>query len=202
MQPLNGISLLRRFGRAARRKLNDFRSEQAWRRAGCPVPPPPSFKRALLKEQARQNGLNVFVETGTLYGQTLEAMCGVCDKLHSIELSLELYKAAVAHFADQPKVRLWHGDSGEVLPSVLETVDRPALFWLDGHYSGPGTARGALDSPICSELEHISEQPIKGHAPHSGGRCAEIYWIWWIPLLGKTLQLCRRARVPAFAGVV
>jgi hypothetical protein len=48
------------------------------------------------------------------------------------------------------------------MPSVLETIHEPALFWLDGHYSGGDTARGDDDTPIRRELEHISKHPMRG----------------------------------------
>lgn len=47
------------------------------------------------------------------------------------------------------------GDSGELLRGLLRDVTSPALFWLDGHYSGPGTAGASEASPLLRELEHI-----------------------------------------------
>jgi hypothetical protein len=39
-------------------------------------------------------------------------------------------------------------------------VQEPALFWLDGHYSGGETARGAQGSPIIAELETVFSRKL------------------------------------------
>ena len=45
----------------------------------------------------------------------------------------------------------------------MPRIDKPAVFWLDGHYSAGFTARGEKDSPILEELEHILAAPNRGH---------------------------------------
>jgi hypothetical protein len=49
------------------------------------------------------------------------------------------------------------------LCDVLAGLREPALFWLDAHYCGPGSARGPLDSPIARELEALEAHPVRGH---------------------------------------
>ena len=153
--------LARAFERDLHRSYLELKSELKWRRAGCPAPPPSRVKRALLLKQARRYGLRIFVETGTYRGDTIAAMNRHFDQLHSIELSAEFHQAAMSRFAGMPKIKLWQGDSGDVLPRVLETINRPVLFWLDGHYSGEDTARGAQDTPISRELTCIGMHPLK-----------------------------------------
>ena len=38
---------------------------------------------------------------------------------------------------------------------LLPALVKPALFWLDGHYSGGFTAQGDSDTPISAELQAI-----------------------------------------------
>jgi hypothetical protein len=52
-------------------------------------------------------------------------------------------------------VELIQGDSGKVLSGLVERLNGPALFWLDGHYSGGETALGDLHSPVWAELKAI-----------------------------------------------
>lgn len=42
-------------------------------------------------------------------------------------------------------------------------VTAPCLFWLDGHYSGGGTAQAHLDTPIIQELGTIFDHPVSTH---------------------------------------
>ena len=83
--------------------------------------------------------------------------------IHSIELDDALYEKAVKKYAEEPKIHIHHGDSGEVIVEILKQIHEPVLFWLDGHYSGNGTALAELQTPIYKELKGILEHHIKNH---------------------------------------
>jgi hypothetical protein len=118
----------------------------------------------IIKSYLRRFRLSHFIETGTYLGDTLaEVARNKSVTCTSIELSDELYKAAVQRFRDYRNVGLRHGDSGQVLPECVQGMKSPALFWLDGHYSGGNTARGEGDTPVSAELESILDSPIKTH---------------------------------------
>ena len=127
----------------------------AWQRAGKPVPPPHLAKQQVLRHYARTYGLRILVETGTFYGDMVEAMRADFDRVYSIELSKELHQRATQRFSGVENVELIQGDSGTELGNVLKRIEQPALFWLDGHYSAGPTAKGHKDTPIFEELEHI-----------------------------------------------
>ena len=139
------------------------RAFDKWNRAGRPVPAPPIVKQTIVDEYRRRFGLRVLVETGTFQGEMIAAMLGRFDRIYSIELDDRWFDEAWRRFGHRRDVRLLHGDSGTRLHDVLREIDRPALFWLDAHYSGPMTARGPLDSPIAQELEAIRAHPAPGH---------------------------------------
>lgn len=117
----------------------------------------PEDRRALLDTYGKSYGLNVLIETGTNEGKTPLALQGSFQQIYTIELDPDLFWHAKVMFAHQANVECLHGDSTDVLPEVLARLTEPALVWLDGHYSGPGTAHGTKSSPIREELRILFE---------------------------------------------
>ncbi len=140
--------------------FRDARILLRWNLAGRPVPPPHLVKQRAVRAYAEKFRLPVFVETGTYRGDMVEAVKRDFARVYSIELGVELHRLARERFAADPNVTILQGDSGEVLRGLLPGIDRPALFWLDGHFSEGDTARGALITPILSELDHILAHPL------------------------------------------
>jgi hypothetical protein len=126
-----------------------------WERKGRPVPPPHIVKQRTLREYSKRFGLRILVETGTYYGDMVEAMRADFDRIYSIELSKDLYETTKKRFKGANNIELIHGDSGNELKRIVNNINQPALFWLDGHYSAGVTARGTRDTPIYEELRHI-----------------------------------------------
>ena len=124
-----------------------------WNRAGRPVPAPSAMKRQLLRQTARHYDIRTLVETGTYKADTVRALRKDFSLIVSIELDLALYGAAVRRCKRQRNAHLYLGDSGDVLRDLMPTLHGRALFWLDAHYSGYGTACGEHESPIEAELE-------------------------------------------------
>jgi hypothetical protein len=145
------------------RPLTERRIGLQWRLAGRPIPPPPTIKHTIVKDYQRRFGPRVFIETGTFAGEMIEAVRGRFERVVSIELDPGWHGRAVERFRGDPRVTLLLGDSGVRLREVLDGLREPALFWLDAHYSGSVTARGALDSPIVQELAAIAAHAVKGH---------------------------------------
>lgn len=103
----------------------------------------------------------MFVESGTFRGDMVETMRRRCRRIVSIELDPLRYETAKARFVAHPEVSILEGDSANVLAGVVAALTEPALFWLDGHYSGPGTARGERNTPILAELGHVLGHGIR-----------------------------------------
>lgn len=105
-----------------------------------------------------------FVETGSYAGEGLElALKAGFQEIHSIELSEHFYHECQKKFEACPTVHLWQGDSGLMLDQVIEGIQEPITFWLDGHWSNGNTAKGSTFTPILKELEAIQRHPIKTH---------------------------------------
>jgi len=126
-----------------------------WENSGHFGPMPHIIKQRVLGEFARQFNLKIFVETGTYYGDMVEAMRNFFDTIYSIELSQKLFNKAKKRFKFEKNIKLIQGDSGKELGIVMKEINKPALFWLDGHYSAGVSARGKKDSPIYEELNCI-----------------------------------------------
>lgn len=79
--------------------------------------------------------LEVFVETGTFKGDTVELVKTLFNEIHSIELSPELWAKAAKRFEGHHHVRVLHGDSPEKLREMhAELRDAGVLYWLDAHW--------------------------------------------------------------------
>jgi hypothetical protein len=97
----------------------------------------------------------VFIETGTYKGKMVYAVMPYISQICSIELDKAHAERAQRRFAGYDNIQIIQGQSGEVLPELLEGIHTGCLFWLDAHYSGGSTAKGASDTPIMQELETI-----------------------------------------------
>jgi len=80
-----------------------------------------------------------FVETGSLYGHTFIHASYYFDKVFSVELSKELYDYLKPIVKVLPKIHLYHGNSFEHLPKIIEELTGPSVFFLDAHWSGDST---------------------------------------------------------------
>lgn len=126
-----------------------------WEKDGRPAPPPHFIKQETIRSFKNKFKLKILVETGTYYGDMIEAMKNDFSQIYSIELSEDLYQKAKQRFFDTKHISIIQGDSGVQLEKLVKTINQPVLFWLDGHYSAGVTARGDKDTPIYEELNHI-----------------------------------------------
>lgn len=117
----------------------------------------------------KQYGLSSFIETGTLYGESVEyARKFLFNKIISIEIEEDLAKQAQSKFSHDRRVSIITGDSSEKIKDALEEADSPCLFWLDAHFPGGDRndekRRGYLDElsietrvPLLREIEEITK---------------------------------------------
>lgn len=130
---------------------------------GSPVPAPPQVKRAIIRSYLEHGSISKFVETGTYNGETIDAVIDLVDEVWSIELDERLADRAVKKYSQVPKVSILQGDSAELMETVLNKLRARAVFWLDGHYSGPGTAKADKNTPIVKELTSILNHSVNNH---------------------------------------
>lgn len=143
--------------------LRGKRLIEEWVASGRSTPPPHPYKVGIVKRYAKDYKISTLVETGTYYGDMIYANRRYFKNIISVELGYELYTNAKTRFIKYPHIKLHHGDSGELLGSVISDLKKPALFWLDGHFSEGITAKGKLHTPILRELTHIFSSAIPGN---------------------------------------
>jgi hypothetical protein len=118
--------------------------------------PSAEWKQALLIELGRRFNLPTFIETGTCWGATIEAVLPYFSEIYSVELCKPLYESCIDRFKEYSKVNLFYGNSADRLSEILKiSKDSKPLIWLDAHPAGPGTADEG--DPLPSELQILFE---------------------------------------------
>ena len=135
--------------------ISNYFKVAKWLLKGKPVPPPHLVKQRNVLENAQLYKTRIMVETGTLLGDMVAAMKNNFEEIYSIEISPELASRAKQRFADNSNVHIIENDSAIALKSLVPSLSQPALFWLDGHYSGGNTGKGEKVTPIMEELATI-----------------------------------------------
>lgn len=134
-----------------------------WKMKGRPVPAPHAVKQMINKNYAERFKPRVFIETGTYMGEMIESVLNYFPKIISIELDPKLAQLAKDKFSSASHVTILQGDSGELLPKVLSTIEEPCLFWLDAHYSGGITGKADFETPIIREVKAILGHSCPDH---------------------------------------
>ncbi len=104
----------------------------------------------------RRLGLDDFIETGTYRGETAAWAAEHFARVTTVELFPELHTAAQVRFRAKPGVRALGGDSPAVLREIVPALAGAALFWLDAHWSGLGTAGREAECPLLEEITLIN----------------------------------------------
>lgn len=104
---------------------------------------------------------NVFIETGTFRGNTTIGASRLFREVHTVELDESNYRTARSRFEGIKNIHAHHGDSAALLPGIIEKVEGKIIFWLDGHYSGEGTAKSDKEIPIIEEIGAIARSGKK-----------------------------------------
>lgn len=118
-------------------------------------PLPNEHKQLVVQQFGQKGGFQTFIETGTYLGLMVHAQLKNFSRIYSIELDKKLFEQAKEKFSSNHHVTILHGDSGDVLYKLMKDINEPAMFWLDGHYSGGITAKGEKECPILNELDAI-----------------------------------------------
>lgn len=100
--------------------------------------------------------IRTFVETGTNQAETTIWAAGEFDQVITIEGYEPLHQKAINAFGSCRNIRFLLGDSRRLLPEVLQSLDGPAIFWLDAHWCGADTYGSGDECPVLGELEVLN----------------------------------------------
>ncbi len=148
------MSMRHRIGTHLRAQVTNGRGWLRWRRGQWSAPSAPSVKRAVLARHYIQG--STWIETGTYRGDTTAYLAKLAPRVVSIEPDDVLYRGAKRRFEGDGRVSLIHGTSESAFEEAVRSISGPACFWLDGHYSGPGTYLADDETPILWELDVIA----------------------------------------------
>lgn len=131
-----------------------------WRLSRAELSNPHSYLKFVhINSLRRKSGAEVLVETGTFRGVTAARCAGVFKQVYTIELEPGLAGEAAAFLKRWSNVEVICGDAVEALPKLFAENRSPgAVVFLDGHYSGAGTASTDMPEPALQELELL--QPL------------------------------------------
>jgi hypothetical protein len=80
-------------------------------------------------------GLKYFVETGTYHGKTAAWAAQHFKRVWTIEINEEFHEEAKSLYGHMEKIAFVLGDSRIALPTILESLAIPTLFYLDAHWT-------------------------------------------------------------------
>lgn len=96
--------------------------------------------------------LRNFVETGTSLGLTALTAARHFRWVHTVEISPAVYGAPVPELLATHNVTRHLGNSPEIIPRILCSLDGPTLWYLDAHWCG----NGPVQEPVCPLLDEIA----------------------------------------------
>jgi len=138
--------------------VKEFLEIKNWQKIYNFSEPFPSFvKRKVLEKYNSES--TIWIETGTLVGETAEFLCQISKFVYTIEPSEKYFKISKKNLEKCKNLSIRNNSSEEILEKILLEIspNENICFWLDGHWSGGDTFRGTDDTPIEHELSTIEK---------------------------------------------
>lgn len=132
-----------------------------WILQGYQMPAPFHVKIKTLKRYSTPK--SDWIETGTYLAETTLKLAqqNIHNQIYTIEPAEEIYAFVNSKYSKIPNLNFLHGTSEELFEGAMLKCGTEINFWLDGHYSGDITFKGAIDSPISHELSCIAQYASK-----------------------------------------
>lgn len=103
---------------------------------------------------ARHLPFEVFVETGTFEGESIDRIKPYFNRFYSVELSEHYWRLSIKRFENDSQVTIIHGHAPGFLKELMpELKGKTVLFWLDSHWCGAEATGG--ETSQCSLLDEL-----------------------------------------------
>ncbi|MCX6175430.1 MAG: glycosyltransferase [Ignavibacteriales bacterium] len=111
----------------------------------------------LVKNLKKVLPLDIFVETGTFEGDTIENVKDLFSEIYSVELSEEYYNKVKKRFQSKDAIHLYLDSSEKFLKKIHPVLkEKSVLYWLDAHWCvADKTAGEKSQCPLLDELVSI-----------------------------------------------
>ena len=101
----------------------------------------------------------IFVETGSYMGDQIEMALELgFSQIRSVEITSKYYNHCRERFSKEVlsgKVKLYHGDSANLLADMIGKTKKRIVFWLDAHCSDGETGGDDNSNPLMNEIRAI-----------------------------------------------
>ena len=113
-------------------------------------------------------GIQNFIETGTYLGETTEWASKHFKRVETVEAYDKIYTETSTRLAHLKNIQFHLGDSSRLLPSIIEGLRGPSLFFLDAHefYWGGGRCprcknRSVGSAPCAKRTQYYHQKFLR-----------------------------------------
>ena len=118
-----------------------------------------SGEKFLAAVKGLPKGEMIFVETGSYKGNQIEMALELgFSQIRSVEITSKYYDHCRERFSKEVlsgKVKLYHGDSANLLADMIGKTKKRIVFWLDAHCSDGETGGDDNFNPLMNEIRAI-----------------------------------------------
>ena len=122
-----------------------------------------NYKYGLINNIRKHYNIKYFIETGTYLGDTSLALANKFEKIFTVELNKKLFISSSQRLKKFKNVNCFNSSSELFLKKIISKIIKQSIFFLDAHYSGPGTSKSKNNFSCLKELEIIKKSKIKNH---------------------------------------
>ena len=111
---------------------------------------------------ARHLPFEVFVETGTFEGESIDRVKPYFNRFYSVELSAHYWELSKKRFEDDSLVTIANGHAPDFLKALMPGLKgKSVLFWLDSHWCDANATGG--ETSQCALLDELRAIDVLGN---------------------------------------